>query len=70
MVELADGRAVGLPLSACPTLKRASTAQRSKYRLIGKGFGIHWPGLDLDLSINGILAGRGEVEVQARKKSA
>jgi hypothetical protein len=70
MVELADGRAVGLPLAACPTLKRASAAQRSRYRLIGRGYGVHWPGLDLDLSIDGIVAGRGEVPLEARRKSA
>ena len=70
MVELIDGRAVGLPLASLPTLRRASASQRSRYRLIGRGYGVHWPGLDLDLSVEGILAGRGEVGEAARKKSA
>lgn len=68
MVELTDGRAVGLPLTQIPTLQRAKPAQRQRYRLIGRGYGIHWPALDLDLSVGGIAAGRGELS--ARRKSA
>jgi hypothetical protein len=68
MVELTDGRAVGLPLSQLPTLRRAKAADRERYRLIGRGYGIHWPALDLDLSVGGIAAGRGELA--SRRKSA
>lgn len=68
MVELTDGRAVGLPLSQLPTLRRAKPSDRGRYRLIGRGYGIHWPTLDLDLSVGGIAAGRGELS--ARRRSA
>jgi hypothetical protein len=70
MVELADGRAVGVPLSLFPTLRRATVAQRLRYRKVGRGDGFHWPALDLDLSVRGILEGRGEVARRAIRKSA
>lgn len=60
MIELMDGRAVGMPVSAFPTLARAGTAQRAGYRKIGRGVGFNWPTLDLDLSVDGIVAGLGE----------
>lgn len=60
MIRLRDGRAVGAPLSLFPTLKRATPAQRARWRLIGRGDGFQWPALDLDLSVRGILLGIGE----------
>ena len=70
MVELLDGRAVCAALSLFPTLQRATPAQRSRWRLIGKGDGLQWPALDLDLSIRGIVQGRGEVVPSRRARSA
>ena len=57
-VELADGRAISLPLAWYPHLAGATTQERDNWRLIGGGEGIHWPDLDEDLSVAGLLAGR------------
>jgi hypothetical protein len=59
-VDLADGRVLGVPLEWFPALRDATLAQRRSWRLIGPGIGIHWPELDEDLSVQGLLAGLGE----------
>lgn len=58
VVSLADGRIVSVPLAWYPRLQNATPAQRSRWQVAGAGFGIHWPDVDEDLSIDGILAGR------------
>jgi len=58
VVDLADGRSLSAPLAWYPRLLQGSPAERSNYRLIGSGEGIHWPDLDEDVSVEGILAGR------------
>jgi len=55
-VQLADGREVGAPLEWYPRLRKATAAQRARWRLIGKGVGIHWDDVDEDLSVEGVLA--------------
>ena len=57
-VRLGDGRTVSVPLSWFPRLASATAEQRADWRLIGRGEGIHWPQLDEDLSVAGLLAGR------------
>lgn len=57
-VELTDGRRVSVPLDWYPRLKHGSAAERKNWELIGAGDGIHWPGLDEDISVDGLLAGR------------
>jgi hypothetical protein len=56
-IELDTGVVVRSPLRLYPTLAKATRAQRSEARLMGRGLGIHWASLDLDLSIGGILLG-------------
>ncbi|HEX8325722.1 MAG TPA: DUF2442 domain-containing protein [Tepidisphaeraceae bacterium] len=56
-VLLTDDREVSVPLAWYPTLAAASRAKRTNWRLIGDGIGIHWPQLDLDLSIAGLVRG-------------
>ena len=56
-VRLADGRSVTVPLAWFPKLLHASAAQRSNWRLLGDGAGIHWPDVDEDLSVEGLLRG-------------
>jgi hypothetical protein len=58
IVDLEDGRVIHVPLEWFPRLLRASLAQRSNYRLVGRGIGIHWPDVDEDLSVAGLLAGK------------
>ena len=55
-VRLADGRELTVPLEWFPRLRAASADQLRNYRLIGDGVGIHWPDLDEDISVEGLLA--------------
>lgn len=64
LVDLADGRTVSAPLSWYPRLAHASPEERSEFRLIGQGEGIHWPRLDEDINIEDLLAGRPSGESQ------
>jgi hypothetical protein len=54
-VFLSDGREIRVPLEWFPKLRNATGAERRHWRLIGKGIGIHWPDLDEDLSLEGLL---------------
>lgn len=54
-VFLSDGREIRVPLEWFPKLRDASPEARAHWRLIGKGIGIHWPDLDEDLSLEGLL---------------
>jgi hypothetical protein len=51
LLELADGREVSVPLAWFPRLQQATEAERTHYRLMGNGEGIHWEDLDEDLSV-------------------
>ena len=54
-VELSDGREIIVPLEWFPSLRNATDEQRNKWRIIGKGVGIHWDDLDEDISVAGLL---------------
>ena len=56
VVTLADGRRIATPLDWYPRLKRATAAQRNNFEVMAMG--IHWPDIDEDLSIAGMLKGR------------
>lgn len=62
-VELTDGRTIGVPLAWFPRLLHAAPAQRMAYRISRLG-GLHWADLDEDISIDGLLAGRGDMTRQ------
>ena len=55
-VLLADGREIVAPLAWFPRLRKATKAQRDKWRLIGRGIGIHWEEIDEDISVEALLA--------------
>ena len=57
MVELQDGRTVSVPITWYPRLSQGSELERADWRLIGDGSGIHWPQLDEDISVAGLLLG-------------
>lgn len=57
-VELDDGRTLGVPLAWFPRLLHASVAERNEVVLSA---GLHWETLDEDVSIAGLLAGRGDM---------
>ena len=52
---LEDGREIAVPLEWFPSLLKASDNQRKNWRLIGDGEGIHWPDLDEDILVEGLL---------------
>ena len=57
VVILTDGRELSVPLDWYPRLEQATVEQREHWELIGTGDGIHWPDLDEDLPVIGILLG-------------
>jgi hypothetical protein len=61
-VDLSDGRTMGVPFAWFPRLLHATPRQRLAYELSRSG--IHWPALDEDISVSGLLEGRGD---QTRK---
>jgi hypothetical protein len=61
-VVLDDGRRLSVPLTWFPRLLHGSNAERSNFQLIGDGEGIHWSGLDEDISVESLIAGRRSAE--------
>lgn len=68
-VELSDGRTIGVPLAWFPRLLHASPEQRRRYRISRSENGLHWDELDEDISVAGLLAGRGDM-TQCRPNAA
>ena len=68
MADLSNGRTISVPLAWYPRLVHATPAERRNWRLIGVGQGIHWPDLDEDISVEGLLAGRPSGENQKSLK--
>ena len=66
--ELADGRSMSVPLAWYPRLAHATPDERRNWRLIGGGEGVHWPDLDEDIGVEGLLAGRPSGESQTSLK--
>ena len=67
-VNLVDGRTIIAPLAWYPRLWHGSPQERSNFEIAGDGTLIHWPELDEDLSVAGILAGRRSGESQQSLK--
>jgi hypothetical protein len=63
--RLMDGRVVSVPLAWSWRLSEATPAQRNRFEIIGDGEGVHWPDVDEDLSVEGMLHG---VPARRRKK--
>ena len=57
IAHLVDGRVISVPLAWSWRLSEATAAQRANFRLIGTGQGVHWPDIDEDLSVEGMLHG-------------
>ena len=57
IARLADGRVISVPLAWSWRLSEATPQQRSHFRLSGSGQGIHWPDVDEDISVEGMLHG-------------
>ena len=63
-----DGRLISVPLSFYPTLQHASEAQRLNFELYPSS--VHWPDLDCDIGVEGMLTGAKELPVYAERSSA
>lgn len=57
IVDLMDGRTIAVPLGWYPRLLAATVEQRAEWEVAGGGYGIHWPQIDEDLSVEGLLRG-------------
>jgi hypothetical protein len=57
IAQLVDGRVISVPLAWSWRLSEATPKQRANFRLIGTGQGVHWPDVDEDISVEGMLHG-------------
>jgi hypothetical protein len=58
-VDLSDGRTLGVPLSWFPVLEAATSEQRAAFYVSSRG--LHWDEIDEDISVQGLLEGRGDM---------
>jgi len=58
-VDLSDGRTIGVPLAWFPRLLRATPEERERVEI--SRVGLHWEKIDEDISVAGLLAGRGDM---------
>ena len=61
-VDLDDGRTVSVPLSWYPRLAYATERERQHFEIAGAGYGIHWPDIDEDIGVEGLLLGKRSTE--------
>lgn len=64
-VDLEDGRTISVPIGWYPRLAHGTPAQRANFEISGAGYGIHWPDLDEDIGIEGLLFGKKSAESPA-----
>ena len=67
-VDLSDGRSISVPLAWYPRLAHGTPEERDNWRIEGAGWGIHWPDLDEDVSVKGLLLGNASGESQSSFK--
>lgn len=61
-VDLEDGRTVSVPIGWYPRLAHGTGAERANVQIAGAGFGLHWPDLDEDIGVEGLLLGKRSAE--------
>ncbi len=64
-VDLEDGRTISIPIGWYPRLAHSTETERANYQLNGAGYGIHWPELDEDIGVEGLLLGKMSTESSA-----
>jgi len=64
-VDLDDGRTISVPIGWYPRLAHGTQAERAHYEISGAGYGIHWPELDEDIGVEGLLLGKRSAESPA-----
>src|SRR5438477_9307482 len=57
-VDLEDGRTIAVPIGWYPRLAYGTPAERANFQISGAGYGIHWPDLDEDIGVEGLLLGK------------
>jgi hypothetical protein len=57
-VDLEDGRTVSVPIGWYPRLAHGTPTERKNVHIAGAGYGLHWPDLDEDIGVEGILLGK------------
>jgi len=75
-MDLEDGRTISVPIGWYPRLAHGAPAEHAKSQISGAGYGVHWPDLDEDIGIEGLLLGKKSAEspsslerwLQKRKK--
>jgi len=68
-VDLSDGRTISVPLAWFPRLLHGTKKERNNWRLIGKGYGIHWEDLDEDISVENLIFGQASGKVSRPLKN-
>ena len=63
--DLEDGRTISVPIMWYPRLAHGTPAERANFQISGAGYGIHWPDLDEDIGVEGMLLGRRSTEAPA-----
>ena len=61
-VDLEDGRTVSVPIGWYPRLAHGTPVERTNFQISGAGYGIHWPDLDEDIGVEGLLLGKKSTE--------
>lgn len=64
VADLSDGRQIAAPIRWYPRLHAATPGQRANWRLVGQGYGVHWPDVDEDVSLDMLLRGLPSLEAQ------
>ena len=62
--DLEDGRSIAVPIGWYPRLAHATSEEHARFEISGAGYGIHWPDLDEDIGVEGMLLGRKSGESQ------
>ncbi len=61
-VDLEDGRTIAVPIGWYPRLAYGTPEERANFEISGAGYGIHWPDLDEDIGVEGLLLGKRSME--------
>jgi hypothetical protein len=64
-VDLEDGRTIAVPIGWYPRLAHGTPAERANVQIGGAGYGMHWPELDEDIGVEGLLLGKPSTESAA-----
>jgi hypothetical protein len=67
-IDLSDGRVLGVPLAWFPKLLHSAPEERERVRISARG--LHWEGLDEDISVAGLLAGLGDQSTESSETAA